>query len=235
MARSRILGNGLLAAYSATPTTPVAGYTGWWKADALSLSDGDAVATWTATTGTNFTQGTAGQKPTYKTNIVNGKPVVRFDGGDRMVATGFNGGARPTFFFVIIPSSTSPIGFFDSAPWSAHVARNYTAGVWEWWSNAPNTSLGLANTNPVVLTFKMNESGGTRTVTYRKNGTQISANTASNSNTVAWANPEVGSINNGGTAYYTGDIAEILIYNSILSDADCASTEAYLKAKYGMT
>lgn len=213
---------------------PAAGYVGWWKADALSLSDGDAVATWTATTGTNFTQSTAGQKPTYKTSIINGYPVLRFDGGDRMVATGFSGGDRPTLFFVIKPSSTSPVGFFDSAPYSAHVARNYTAGVWEWWANSPNTSLGLANTNAVLLTFKMNESGGTRTVTYYKNGTEISANTAANANPVTWSNPEVGSINNGDTAFYTGDIAEILIYNSVLNDADRETTEAYLMDKYGL-
>ena len=74
----------------------------------------------------------------------------------------------------------------------------------------------------------------TRTVTYYKNGTQISANTASNSNVVTWANPEIGSINNGDTAYYTGDIAEILIYNSVLGDSDRETTEAYLMDKYGL-
>jgi hypothetical protein len=35
--------------------------------------------------------------------------------------------------------------------------------------------------------------------------------------------------------YLDGDIAEILIYNSALSDADRSAVEAYLMSKWGIT
>ena len=57
----------------------------WLKADAITgLNDADAVTTWVdaSVNGRDATQSTAGAKPTYKTGILNSKPVVRFDGGD---------------------------------------------------------------------------------------------------------------------------------------------------------
>ena len=55
----------------------------WLKADTIGgLSDGGAIGTWADQSGNgrDFTQNTAGAKPTYKTGILNGLPVVRFDG-----------------------------------------------------------------------------------------------------------------------------------------------------------
>src|ERR1051325_4711729 len=63
----------------------------WLKADAgAGSSDGDAVGTWTDQSGTShdFTQATSSKKPTYKTNIQNSLPVVRFDGTDDEMSGG---------------------------------------------------------------------------------------------------------------------------------------------------
>src|SRR5690349_14628207 len=70
---------------SSAPNT-ISGLVAWLKADALSLSNGDAVASWTDSSGNSNTptQSTAANKPTYKTSILNGKAIVRFDGGDRL-------------------------------------------------------------------------------------------------------------------------------------------------------
>ena len=62
----------------------------WFKADALTgLSDGDPVDYWanSAAILTPATQATSGSQPLYKTNIVNGLPVVRFDGVDDYLRT----------------------------------------------------------------------------------------------------------------------------------------------------
>lgn len=59
----------------------VAGLWMWLKADAIvGLNDGDPVTTWSDshTTAHDATQSTLENKPIYKTNIVNGLPVVRF-------------------------------------------------------------------------------------------------------------------------------------------------------------
>jgi hypothetical protein len=63
----------------------------WFRADGITgLVDTDPVASWTDSSGNGrtATQTTAGRKPTYRTNIQNGKPAVLFDGvDDRMSFT----------------------------------------------------------------------------------------------------------------------------------------------------
>lgn len=47
----------------------------------LSLTDGTGVQTWTDLAGSNnATQATSANQPTFKTNILNGNPILRFDG-----------------------------------------------------------------------------------------------------------------------------------------------------------
>src|SRR5574343_1369214 len=59
-------------------------------ADITGLNDGDAVATWEDSSGNNrdASQATGANRPTYKTNIVNSLPVVRFDGSDDYLEMG---------------------------------------------------------------------------------------------------------------------------------------------------
>lgn len=54
----------------------------WLDASTLALADNARVATWPDSSGNGHdaTQGTAAAKPTYKTNVVNGLGVVRYDG-----------------------------------------------------------------------------------------------------------------------------------------------------------
>ncbi|MGB3852268.1 MAG: hypothetical protein WA958_20055, partial [Tunicatimonas sp.] len=56
----------------------------WLDAASLGLSDGDAVGTWTDRSGNshNATRTNAAQQPRYTTSVLNGRPVVRFDGSD---------------------------------------------------------------------------------------------------------------------------------------------------------
>jgi len=60
-------------------------YDGAYNAGKLNLA---AVGTWVnlGTSALNVTQATGSAQPTYRTNIVRGQPVVRCDGGDRVVA-----------------------------------------------------------------------------------------------------------------------------------------------------
>lgn len=69
--------------------TNIAGLRLWLKADALVLANNDPVTSWTDSSGlgNNATQATVAKKPTFKTAIVNGLPVVRFDGTDDRVST----------------------------------------------------------------------------------------------------------------------------------------------------
>lgn len=77
----------------------------------LSLSDGTGVDTWTDLAGTNnATQSTSTNRPTFKTNILNGNPVVRFDGTDDFVS--FTTGAYVNLEYLAITlfKSSATIG-----------------------------------------------------------------------------------------------------------------------------
>jgi len=69
--------------------TPSGSPVGHWSADTITgLEDGDPVGTWPDQANSNdLTQGTAGKKPIYKTNIQNGLPCVQFDGADDYMVT----------------------------------------------------------------------------------------------------------------------------------------------------
>ncbi len=65
---------------------PVSGLTPklWYKADALNFSDNTPISVWYDSSGNaqNLSQASNVQKPVLKTNVLNGKPVLRFDGLD---------------------------------------------------------------------------------------------------------------------------------------------------------
>lgn len=87
----------------------------------LSVTDGTAVASIRDQSKTRrlLTQSTAGTRPTLKTNIVNGKSVLRFDGGDELISSvliHYSGSSR--VFIVAALSSWSAAdyrAFFGSA------------------------------------------------------------------------------------------------------------------------
>lgn len=69
-----------------SPVIPLPGSRAFhFSADAITgLADAAAVASWADNVagGTALTQATGAKQPTYRTNVVNAKPVVRFDGVD---------------------------------------------------------------------------------------------------------------------------------------------------------
>jgi hypothetical protein len=69
----------------------ISGLVLWLDADAIEgLNDGDPVTTWEDQSGNNndATQSSASAKPTYQTNELNGKPIVRWDGTDDYMTLG---------------------------------------------------------------------------------------------------------------------------------------------------
>jgi hypothetical protein len=241
---SRFIGGGRF-----TPNK-LAGLALWLKADAITgLNDGDAIGTWTDSSGNgrNATQGTAGAKPTYKTNIIGGKPVARFDGGDRLdnadvalSSTGY------TIFCVASVQSLAEIRYlfdFDNASNVAaalSLSHNATrlmrawhtvTGYAEWYSAAQTVGAWITISQTHDTTLASDEcklwingavSGSKQTDT-------------NNSGNIVLRKMTIGNAaNTGAVVGYIGDIAEIIIYDSALSDANRQAVDAYLSAKYGI-
>lgn len=217
--------------------TQIAGCTLWLAADRITgLDDNDRLAQWDDLSGSgyHFSQATADYQPLYKTGVVNGLPVLRFDGSnDDLGASGLDPGSDVTLFMVLKPVSTTPIGLLDSAPSSMNALRNFSAGQLEWWENAPIFNLGLPNTNPILLAFVCSLNP-TRRIEYHRAGAYVGAYTNASTAAMAWNGPRIGSINTRTAGCYAGDIAEVIIYGSTLASADLQSVSDYLSAKWGI-
>lgn len=237
------------------PGSVAGGPLNWWAADSLGLSDGQAVSSIASTgSGANaMAQATGGNKPIFKSGIINNKPVVRFDGSDDYMQSAFTL-AQPATIFVVrrlvgygynAPGSggISPGGdifdgvtgnfrltpFFSGTGYPAH---NFIIGYNAGSDVVLNTTqAGLAD----LWTIDTVQLNGASSL-YRQNGTQVlTGNPGSGAG---------GGINlgcryggNGGTAnYFTRvDIAEVIVYNTALVSADMLSVERWLGTKYALT
>lgn len=111
-----------------TPTS-VSGLKLWLEADRIvGLANADPVVTWADASGlgNDVTQATGSKQPTYRTNVLNGKPVVRFGGTDDLLV---RAGAPPfsgqcgAVFLVVNLSSVAASTLFSSGDEAADVDR----------------------------------------------------------------------------------------------------------------
>lgn len=237
----------LLASYGPTvgPISPddLAGLIMWLKADALVLSDNDPVATWTDSSSAGNDAIAAGAaRPTFKTGILNSLPIVRFDGGNNILTVTAITYGEFTIFYVYKTTSGGIIGEhsvnaganngdYHYQPGGAHFACTGAGGFSAYDLSAPSLADGtfryisrvMDGTNAGHLAW-VNGILGTRT-NFVGSG---DPGTATNSN-----NYFIGA-RSGPALQTTGDIAEIIIYDNALSDANRQGIEAYIANKYAL-
>lgn len=218
----------------------IAGLAAWLKADAgtSTTTDGAAISQWNDQSGNarHAVQAVGGSQPQYKAAILNGLPVVRFGGAAFLDLPAFVLPSAYTIFAVALSSGgVLPESIFDadfnSAP--RMFQFRFNTGVIE--HIAFNTALSaftdsqaavisaahllVGRVDPTtVQTWVDNTSDGSTALT----GTANSASAAI----------RIGGHPVGGQLM-TGDIAEILYYDSALSTTDRQSVQTYLKAKWG--
>jgi hypothetical protein len=220
----------------------IAGLKLWLKADSLALSDGDPVGTWTDSSGTSndATQATAGFKPLYKTGIINGKPVVRFDGVDDYLAFPV-GPTTSSTAFVVAKLNAAPGSQPQYAPFiifgdstggvsGSRICARLAGTNWGSFAFSSEVSSGEDLTNNVPALLEITTTSGS-TILYRQ-GTQKATATdhaaGPGTSQLNWICGEIGA-----TRWLSADIAEIIIYDSVLSTSDRQSIENYLLVKYG--
>jgi hypothetical protein len=220
----------------------------WWAADSLLganstlPSDSSSVSIWCDLSGNNHhvRQTTGANQPTFRTNQLNGKPAVYFDGGDVLTKTNdnlLNGITNKTIFSVIKGDalSTPYIWFLIST--SSNAARTRmvaTAGnVAALLDNNVNDNTGVSQS--VTIT-------NWNLITAYRNGSSIniSINQAPFSTAVNTLTP----VTDGSTltigaptnliSAFSGYIAEIIVYSRTLSSSEITTVNSYLKNKYGI-
>jgi hypothetical protein len=247
---------------TSSAVTDVSGNTLWLKADDLSLANAAAVSSWTdaSATGNNAVQATATNQPTFRTNVINGKPVVRFDGSNDFLTLNTNPSppASHTIFAVISTSNYAAGDVFFGA-YSGALTSSWAA-LWTFSSTNPTCTGGLqfgfgngtdsrygscsgesqllfpGNDIPIVLTYRYN-SGSSSPEIY-SNGYRIKnpgSTTGTATSVLTSAIPfSIGRRGNEDNYYADQDIAEFLIFDSALSDTNRERIEGYLMTKYGL-
>lgn len=222
------------------PST-VAGLIGWWKADALALSDGTAVATWTdsSAAGNNLTQATPANQPTYKTGIVNGKPIVRFDGLASFMRATFTQGPAYSLFAVAKSTSAAagPFQILNADDVGSHriFQFEYNTGnlVMVTFTNvtnyAPSQAATFTNWNYLS---GVNDGSNAQVFVGGVGGSSVPETGTPNSGAGLFT---IGADSTGGpNGFFPGDIAEALMYNNAVTPTNRGKIENYLKAKYGL-
>jgi len=205
---------------SATPVTT--GLKLHLDASALTgLSDGATVNTWTDMSGLNNHATRTSGAPTYETNELGGKPVVRFpNGGSANFSFPEMTDIRTVFW--VIKETTGNLHFL-----MGH-SNNYDFhrgdGTTQLWSNSwasPNIKNGTTRLNgPAVNGTTTALPAGWNLISLGTTG-NVTANRLTSDRTY------------GRT--WEGDIAEVLIYNTVLTAEQELAVGGYLTAKYALT
>lgn len=218
------------------PTTNLAVYL---KADAgtSTTTDGATVSSWTDQSGNGNNATSPGTQPIYKTNAINGQPAVRFDGGFTYMAlpTPSTLGIQNHDYeiFIIAKSSTHAVQFLmGGATENYEIHLDGVSGAR--FIPAASTYIDQGDnqdyTEGNVHMFNVQASS-----TYGKirvDGTD-GGSTAADVRSSNGGGLVLG-VRAGGTFYFNGDIAEVIIYNTVLSAIDRITVEKYLADKYGM-
>jgi len=232
----------------------------WLKADSYVGSDGDAVTTWADSSGNGYdaTQATAGKKPTYKTNIWNSLPVMRFDGGDGLGTAAIDLSAENQMTWYIVASATDLTvqmiaELTDNANTNAgaaymlvdassrlEVTTKGDAGFDAWTSlntfeDGTGTARVLHGVFDMATATRHETQGGVDGDTTGRRGTY-------NNNTGNFANAvfNIGCRDADASAaatslFLTGDIAEIIVYQTRHTAAQRWGVERYLAERYNIT
>lgn len=202
-----------------------------FDASELTLNNDDPVATWPDLSGNNYDAGQVSStlQPVFKTNILNGKPVVRFN-GKYLKTNSFSAAlTQPNTVFIVW--NPNPNG-----------AMYATDGLNQ------ESSISVSATDLIRIR------AATPFITYLRTGTDWLLNTAlfSGEESTIWENGESkisGNIGSNALDGLTigarndsqpidiknplnGDIAEILVYDGELSETDRKAVEEYLRVKW---
>jgi hypothetical protein len=218
----------------------------WLKADAITgLSDGAALAAWndSSTNARNATQATPSLKPLYKTNIQNGLPVVRFDADDVLAWTQFAVSNQTVFIAhkpaatITVASATEYLVKNTSGDAAAMTTGAVTGSIADerllWYCVSSALVYGHAyNAGDIaaawqILTMRF---ATTPVVSIRRNGINLSL-VATRPFTATIYPTAYGQLG----ANVNSDYAEVIVYQSALSDTDRAKVEAYLSSKWAIT
>ena len=229
------------AARAADPpvTSPPPGLQLWYEADSLTQFNGQRVTRWPDSSGNgrDLTAFSTSVAPVMRTNAVNGRDALEFDGVSSLMKTygsTFSLGQPTTFFIVYrsLDANTSTRAFvFDSRNSGARqVFGRPGAGRIRLYANIDLDFPGVAYPFSGYEIWSGTFNGSSSDLV--RNGVAVGSGNAGGS---ALDGLTVGGLSTSGQYGYDYShvaVAEILIYSGALSAADRATITTYLSGKY---
>jgi hypothetical protein len=220
----------------------------------LVTADGAAVARWADKSGNNrhATQGTTNSRPLLRTNVKNGRNVLRFDGSNDWLQGDFpsvsvysafavikrNGShSNPynnvTFIWTIGRQGDGTINGLLTDFWYNNNGFNWSALSY----STPSSVLSQSPFNNNYNLFSMVAPLGTGAASFLINGANQQSVSVSSLSASVKNLPYIyrlGTISWNLDYYLNGDISEILIYNSALTTTQRQQVETYLNNKWAL-
>jgi hypothetical protein len=208
-------------------------------------ADNSSVSSWSDKSGTSktITQGSGANQPTYKRNILNGLPVVRFNGSSTQLLNSSVASltSNCSIFFAGTINSNSPFGgtiieisngavntgtllFIDGDPLTTmyfRVVNGVTLYTCNYSISLPvNTVIEGSNNNSNVFIYS--------------NNTQQDSQAGAAINTTSYLT--VGALSGRIAGYFlNADVGEIIVYKSLLPTGQRNSVARYLGNKWGIS
>lgn len=200
------------------------------------LADGAAVATWSDTSGNarDASQATVGFRPLYKTAIIGGKPVVRFDGVDDRLELAVER-TEIGAYSILVVQRTSGDGVFVAA----RTVNNQTFRIGHSGGNNlalttsanTGTSVAMATARTTPTLVEIHRDGVT--VNFFESAVQLAVSAElGDPSTVKYAN--IGCLGSPLALFLNGDIAELLVYERFLTTAERTDLRSFLRAKWSV-
>lgn len=231
--------------------TDIAGCTAWFAAGEEVFSDAgvtpavdtNALYRWgNKVDASYFEQSVAGNRPTYRTGIVNGQPVVRFGGAtdddymDGSVAwsSWLAVGAKTIFVVYNHTAAATTQLLGDSGGRIAMFLVNTGADL-----NCANddgavdTATNTAQSTGTWTIGTLLHSGGTLYAGVNDTRTASMISVASG-NTASLAGTPMLGATAGPANFLDGDIAEVVIFNTAVAEEDRKAVERFLASKFGI-
>ena len=241
--------------------TKVPGLVAWYSAEQIpDLANGAVVTTWPdwvdegATTTGNAAQGTTADKPQWKVSRQAGRPTVKFDGSDDFMAlANLNLDAALTACFLIKDVTQTAGGSLHRAVLATDndPYRSDGDGYGFSYSRDGSDRFRVTLANGTAVQYVQNIDGATEAFemvvhtqgggegNLRRNGVLVEVerdvtgtmDRSSGFNTgyhLGWD----GGVDGAAGRYYRGEIAEVIIFDRVLTDSEIGDLEPYVNIKY---
>jgi hypothetical protein len=217
------------------PPTALTGCMLWLDAEfgEFQLDDAGGVMQWKSLgSGPVAAQSTASQRPLYVTNVMNGKPAVRFDGSNDSLSMGNLGYLVPSAATLVMK-----VRILDG-DYNIFGTLNNTSNRWN--AGAGTGNFGLFTTALQTGFPALAEFNGTFTFAVRASaayGLEVRENSVRQDYKAtgftytggdAWFLGKSG----GATGFFNGDIYSMAIFNRVLSDKEVRTVEEYFAWRY---